>query len=76
MKKANFSDILKKRETKHNHQFQELCTQLQGIYGKKIWYLPCIKNVTEHKIREAHKIAKDRGIMTIPYLMGIIKRLP
>lgn len=62
--------------TKHQHEFQEVCEELEPVYGKAVWLLPHIAGVTEWKIREAAKIAKTRGNRTFPYLRGIIKRLP
>ena len=62
--------------TKHEFEFQEICEQLEPTYGKIIWTLPHRKGVTEYKLREAAKIAKKRGKENVPYLMGIIKKLP
>ena len=62
--------------TKHHHEYQELCEELQSIYGKAIWGLPHKPGFTEFKIREAHRIAKTRGITTLGYLIGIIRKLP
>jgi hypothetical protein len=62
--------------TKHQHEFQEVCEQLEPIYGKVIWTLPHLPGVNEHKIKEAHKIAVKRGITRYGYLKGIIKKLP
>lgn len=64
------------RVTKHEHEFQELCEELEPTYGKIIWTVPYKKGVTEYKLREAAKIARKRGNLTYPYLMGIIKRMP
>ena len=73
-------DHLKQRianpTTKHEHEFQEVCEELEPVYGKAIWTLPHQVGVTEHKIREAHKIAVKRGITRYGYLKGVIKRLP
>lgn len=63
-------------KTKHQYEFQEICEELEPTYGKLIWTLPHRKGVTEFKLREAAKVARKRGNQTIPYLMGIIKRLP
>lgn len=57
------------------HEFQELGLELQPIYGKAIWSLFYKKGFTEHKIREAHKIAEARGITKLSYLIGIVKKL-
>lgn len=63
-------------KSKHEYEYQELCTELQPIYGKGIWALVHQAGVTEYKLREAHKIAVKRGITTLGYLRGIIKKLP
>jgi len=72
-------DLLKNavgdKPTKHSYEFQELCTELEPIYGKLVWTLVFRAGITEHKLREAHNIAKKRGITTIGYLIGIINRL-
>ena len=62
--------------TKHDHEFQEVCEELEPIYGKAAWLLPSLKDVTPHKIKEAAAIARKRGNLTFSYLRGIIKRLP
>ncbi len=61
--------------SKHEHEFQELCAELEPIYGKAIWVLPTRPYATEHKIRKAHEIACRRGKTTLAYLTGIVKRL-
>lgn len=61
--------------TKHKYEFQEICEELEPIYGKLIWTLPHKIGFTEYKIRKAHEIAKSRGIDKINYLIGIIKKL-
>jgi len=63
------------KETKHDFEFQEVCTELEPIYGRGIWRLPFQPGVTEYKIREAHSIASKRGIQKYGYLIGIIKKL-
>lgn len=63
-------------KTKHEHEYQEVCSELEPIYGKAVWRLPFQKDITEWKMREAHKIATQRGIYTFPYFYGILKRLP
>lgn len=60
---------------KHNFEFQEVCEKLEPIYGKVIWTLPHQAGVTEHKIKEAHKVAVRRKIVRFGYLKGIIKRM-
>jgi hypothetical protein len=72
--KLNFSSFQIK-ETKHKYEFQELCEELEPIYGKLIWTLPHKIGFTEYKIRKAHEIAQKRGIDKIQYLIGIIKKL-
>jgi hypothetical protein len=62
--------------TKHNHEYEEVCSELEPLFGKLVWTLPYVKGVTEYKIREAAAIARKRGKLTFPYLRGIINRLP
>lgn len=61
--------------TKHQHEYQELCEELQPIYGKGVWTIPHLPFATEYKIREAHRIASRRGITKLAYLIGIVKKL-
>lgn len=63
------------KKTKHEHEYQETCSDLEPYYGKAIWSLPYREGFTEFKIKEAHKIAQKRGITTIGYLIGIMKKL-
>lgn len=79
MKSITFEHIkhrLAAPTTKHSFEFQEVCEALEPIYGKVVWTLPHQPGVTEHKIREAHKIAVKRGITRYGYLKGIIAKLP
>lgn len=72
----NFDHInLETPTSKHMHEFQEVCTELEPVYGKIVWTLPHRKGITEYKLREAAKIARKRGILSLGYLLGIIKRL-
>ncbi len=57
------------------YEYQELCKELEPIYGKAIWTLPFKAGFTEYKIRKAHEIANSRNILEVRYLIGIIKRL-
>ncbi len=63
------------RKEKIDFEFQELCLELEPIYGKVIWSLPYKAGMTEYKIRQAAKIASEKGIKKFPYLMGILKRM-
>ena len=72
LKKLTFNKI---KKTKHDFEFQEVCEELEPIYGKVVWTLPHKKGVTEYKIKEAHKIAIKRKKVNYAYLYGIIKRL-
>ncbi len=74
--KGNQQILFEIKKTKHKFEFQELCEELEPIYGKRIWTLPHKIGFTEYKIRKAHEIALQRGIKNIQYLIGIIKKLP
>ncbi len=73
---ADFIEIPIQKESRFNHEFQELGVLLEPVYGKAIWPLFYKPGFTEYKIREAHRIASERGIKKIGYLIGIVKRLP
>lgn len=76
MDRKLLESVIGKTRSKHEFEYQEVCTELEPFYGKLIWTVPHKAGVTEYKMREAHKIAKERGITTIPYLLGVIKRIP
>lgn len=65
-----------RKNDKIQFEFQELGKELQPIYGKGIWALFYKVGFTEFKIRKAHEIARKKGINTVGYLIGIIKKLP
>lgn len=75
MEKAAFN-LPEIKHSKFNHEFQELCSQLEPIYGRRIWTLPYKAGCTEYKIKEAHRIAQVRNKLTFAYLYGILKKLP
>ena len=61
------------RKEKVEYEFQDLCLELQPIYGKVVWSLPY--KYSEAKIRQAAKIAKQNNKQTFAYLVGILKKL-
>lgn len=66
-----------REKTKHEYEYQEICEDLQKDFGKLVWIIPH-KNkpwVTEFNLKEAGKIARKNGITTVPYLIGIMKKL-
>ena len=63
------------KQTRHDFEYQELGVELEPIYGKGIWSVFYLPYVTEYKVRQAHEIAKKRGITKLSYLVGIVKRL-
>lgn len=73
---ADFMPVIEKKEGKFSFEFQELGTLLEPIYGKGIWTLFYRAGFTEWKIKEAHRIASERGIRKLGYVIGIVKRLP
>lgn len=62
-------------ETKHNYEFQEICADLQKDFGKGVWSLPYKPGFTEYKLKKAGDIARKRGITSLGYLIGIVKKL-
>lgn len=63
------------KKSDHEFEFQEVCSDLQKDFGKLVWTLPHKVGVTEYKIKKAAEIARSRGILKFPYLVGIIKKL-
>lgn len=61
--------------SKFNHEFQELGTLMEPIYGRKVWSLFYRAGMTEQKIRKAFEIAQKRNNLTFGYLIGILKKL-
>jgi len=72
-------DKLFKRYTtptsKHKEEYQEVCSELEKDFGKGVWALPHKPGFTNDKLRRAGIKARERGIMKIGYLIGIVKRL-
>ena len=66
-----------KKETKHEFEFQEICEDLQKDFGKLVWTIPHKKGnwVTNYNLKKAGAIARKAGVTTVPYLIGIMKRL-
>lgn len=64
------------KKTKHEYEFQEVCSDLEKDFGKLVWTLPHKIGFTPHKIKKAGAIARKRGVLKFPYLVGIIKNLP
>lgn len=58
---------------KINYSFQEIGVEMQKVYGKKVWSI--FYKHPEGKIREAWKIANQRGILSFGYLLGILNKL-
>lgn len=56
-------------------EFQELCLEMEKIYGKLVWTLPYKRGFTEKRIRKAHEICKNKGKEGFPYLMGVLNKL-
>lgn len=73
---ADLIQIPEAKESKFSFEFQELGVLLEPIYGRGIWGLFYKQGFTEWKIKEAHRIASERGIQKLGYIIGIVKRLP
>lgn len=65
----------KETKSRFSYEFQELGILLEPVYGKVVWSLFYRSGFTEYKIREAHRIASEKGIQKIGYLIGILKRM-
>lgn len=80
MNQATLGDLLQNSfatvQTKHKYEFQEVCSDLEKDFGKAVWALPYKPWCNEYKLREAGRIARERGVLKIGYLIGIIKKLP
>ena len=60
-------------ERKVEFEFQALGLEMEPYYGKAVWGLFYKHPVP--KIRDAHKIAIERGHTELAYLIGILKKL-
>lgn len=72
---ATLFDQHQPQASRHEFEFQEVCTDLERDFGRAVWSLPHKANVTEFKLREAGRIARERGIKKFAYLVGVLKRL-
>lgn len=64
---------IKEDKRKISYEFQQIGLELEPVYGKVIWALFYKYHID--KIKDAVKIARQRGKETYPYLVGIIKKL-
>ena len=64
-----------REETKHQYEFQEICEDLQKDFGKQVWVIAHKPFCTNYKLKEAGRIARQRGITKIGYLIGVMKKL-
>lgn len=62
-----------KTEKKIDYEFQQMGIELEPFYGKVIWSL--FYKYPLEKIRDAHKVCVERGVMKLAYLIGVIKNL-
>jgi hypothetical protein len=70
---------LKKPTSKHKHEYQELCTQLEKYFGKLVWTLPHKPGFTENRIRQAARACwrqKKVGEKYFGYLYKVIQNSP
>ena len=86
MKKLNPYN-LQFTKSKHEYEFQEVCSELEPYFGKGVWTVAHMKGVTEYKMKEAFKIARKRGKarkdvsdqerrLNLSYFIGIVRTLP
>ena len=68
-------DLPEKPVSKHKHEYQEVCSELEKTYGKLVWTLPFKKGFTEYKLKKAHEVCLKRGILTFKYLYGVLRKL-
>ena len=61
------------KKTKHKYEYQELGTELEPYYGKRIWQLFYRVGFTEYKIRKAHEQCLKYKKTNIGYLITVIK---
>lgn len=71
---ADLIQIPVAKESKFSFEYQELCSEMEKYIGRSAWVLPYKPGFTESKIRRAFEIAKQKNIVTLPYIIGIIKR--
>lgn len=73
--KGNLQILFEVKQTKHKFEYQELCEELEPIYGRLVWTLPSKVFFTEYKLRKANDICKKNGILTFKYLCGVLRKL-
>jgi len=64
-----------KPTSKHKHEYQAICSDLEKDFGKRVWTLPHMLGVTDAKLKRAAVIARDKGILKFAYLLAIIHNL-
>ncbi len=77
MNKISFDNVqkLKVQDSVHDYEFQELGVELEPIYGKLIWTIFYKPNVTEYKVRQAHRICQQKGKKSVWYLLAVVKNM-
>lgn len=73
---SSLMDKYEIKKNKHEYEFQEICADLEKDFGRGVWALPHRAGFTEYKIKKAGEIARERGVLKLGYLIGIIKKLP
>ena len=63
------------KETNHEFEYQEVCTELEKDFSKLVWTLPFKKGYSEFNLKKAAGIARKKGILKFNYLVGILKKL-
>lgn len=67
---------IKVPQGKHKFEYQELCTQLEKYWGKRVWMLPHRSGFTENRIRHAARECwkmKKVGPQYFGYLFAVIR---
>lgn len=62
-------------ESKFKYEFQQLGVELEPIYGRGIWHLFYRRGFTEYRIRQAHEICQKKNILTLGFLIGVVKKM-
>ena len=64
-------------EHKIDHSFQAYCIEIRGFFPKEqeklLW--KTFHDYFENDIRKAFRICRDRNILDVKYLRGVLKRL-
>ena len=70
----DLSRYITDKNPKVKYEFQELGIELDKWFGKKCWFIFYRPEAELNRIKEAFKICQDKGIRSLNYMLGILRK--